>query len=107
MNGRRDELTDQLSYVSNRFETYGDFAEADLTEVIDEDLLREAATYKITELRSSVFYNDGDTFIKKELPIQSQFSPIQEFMIRDLNGDSFPDVITVGNFFNANIQRGR
>jgi len=41
------------------------------------------------------------------LPVTSQFSPIHGFLVLDLNGDGFPDVISVGNFHDATVQRGR
>lgn len=105
---RKDELAEQLDYINDRFEDYESFASASLTEVVDESLLDEAQTYTITELRSAVFYNKGDQqFDKQPLPVKAQFSPLHDFMIEDLNGDDQPDVVGVGNFLNANIQRGR
>ena len=104
----RDELAEQLEYMDDRFQSYESFAQASLGEVVDRSLLEEAVTYAIHELRSSVFYNRGDgEFEKNPLPVESQFAPIHDFMVRDLNADSRLDAVGVGNFHDANIQRGR
>lgn len=103
----KDELSHQLPAINQRFETYRAFAEAGLDEVIGKRLLDRAIHYSVNELRSAVFYNRPTGFAKVALPIASQFSPIQDFLVSDLNGDELPDVISVGNFHDANIQRGR
>jgi hypothetical protein len=103
----KDELGKQLPAIDQRFEAYWAFAEAGLNEVVDRRLLDRAVQYSVHELRSAVFYNRPDGFSKVELPVTSQFSPIRDFLVMDLNGDGFPDVISAGNFHDANIQRGR
>jgi hypothetical protein len=103
----KDELAAQLPALRRRFQTYRAFGQAGLYAVIDRSLLDRANRYSVTELRSAVFYNRPDGFHKVALPVTSQFSPIRSFLVRDLNGDGFPDVISAGNFYNANIQRGR
>jgi hypothetical protein len=103
----KDELGRQLPAIHRRFETYRAFAEAGLYEVINRRLIDRAVQYSVVELGSAVFYNRPDGFSKVELPVTSQFSPIRDFLVRDLNGDGFPDVVSAGNFYDANIQGGR
>ncbi|WP_234572113.1 VCBS repeat-containing protein [Rhodohalobacter sp. 614A] len=103
----KDELEEQLPYIRERFEGYQAFAEADLYDVLDQDLLNQSIQYEAEELHSVVFMNNENGFIKKALPIEVQFSPVYDFFIHDLNSDGSEDVISVGNFLNANIQRGR
>ncbi len=103
----KDELDKQLPAMHQRFETYRAFAKAGLHEVVNRRLLDRAVQYSVNELRSAVFYNRRDGFSKVELPVTSQFSPIHGFLVLDLNGDGFPDVISVGNFHDATAQRGR
>jgi enediyne biosynthesis protein E4 len=104
---RKDELGEQMPYIHERFETYSEFANANLYEVVDRRRLDEALEYKVTDLRSSVFYNNENGFTRKALPDENQFSPIYTFLVRDLNGNGNNDVISAGNFFEVNIQRGR
>ena len=103
----KDELSERLPAIHQRFKTYRAFAEAGLTEVVNRRLLDRAAQYSVNELRSAVFYNEPDGFSKVVLPVTSQFSPIRDFLITDLTGDGFPDVLSAGNSYDANIQRGR
>src|SRR5256885_1162569 len=102
----KDELDKQLPAMHQRFETYRAFAKAGLHEVVNRRLLDRAVQYSVNDLRSAVFYNRRDGFSKVELPVTSQFSPIHGFLVLDLNGDGFPDVISVGNFHDATAQRG-
>jgi hypothetical protein len=103
----KDELGEQLPAIHQRFETYRDFAAAGLHEVVNRKLLDRAVQYSVNELRSVVFYNQPDGFSKVGLPVTSQFAPIRDFLVTDLNGDGFPDVISAGNFHDATTQRGR
>jgi hypothetical protein len=103
----KDELARQLPAIGRTFGTYRGFAAAGLYEVVHRRLLDRAVQYSVNELRSAVFYNRPDGFSKVALPVTSQFSPIRDFLVTDLNGDGVPDVISAGNFHDANIQRGR
>lgn len=104
---RKDELGEQLPYIHEQFESYTGFANASLDEVIDQDKLNDAIQYSVTDLSSSVFYSEEDDYRRESLPVTSQFSPIQNFLTVDVNGDGAEDVINVGNYYDANIQRGR
>jgi len=103
----KDELDTQLPAMHQRFATYRAFANAGLNDVMSRRLLDRAVHYSVTELRSAVFYNHPDGFSTVALPVTSQFSQIRDFLVRDLNGDGFLDVISVGNFYDATAQRGR
>lgn len=101
----KDELAKQIAYLGRRFKTYRSFAEASLTEVVDRRKLQDAIRYEVTELRSSVFYNREEGFQKRALPAPAQMSPIHAIGVFD--GAKSPLVVTAGNFYDANIQRGR
>jgi hypothetical protein len=103
----KDELGRQLPAINQKFKTYRAFSAAELHEVVNRSLLDKAVQYSVNELRSVVFYNQPDGFSKIGLPITSQFAPIRDFLVTDLNGDGFPDVISAGNFHDATAQRGR
>jgi enediyne biosynthesis protein E4 len=104
---RKDELAEQMPFINERFETYADFAGAHLYEVIEKARLEEAVTYSVTDLTSSVFYNQGNRYVREPLPDECQFSPLRDFLVTDLTRNGLPDVVGVGNFFDAATQRGR
>ncbi|MDR8392514.1 VCBS repeat-containing protein [Aliifodinibius sp. S!AR15-10] len=103
----KDELATQLNYINERFESYKSFGETSLHDVIDRKLLSSADKYEVDELRSSLFYNKKDHFAKEPMPVTSQFAPMRDFFIYDLDNDHYSDIIGAGNFYEAAIQRGR
>jgi hypothetical protein len=47
-----------------------------------------------------VAWNNGHgTFKVEKLPLQAQLSSIHALSLTDLNGDSLPDLVAAGNFF--------
>ncbi len=103
----KDELAEQITFINRKFGSYKEFAGASLHEVIDKDVLEASNTYSVEELRSVMFYNRNSHFTKKPLPITVQFAPVHDFLVHDFNKDRYPDLLSAGNFFEANIQRGR
>src|SRR5690606_3326240 len=58
-------------------------------------------------LASVVLINDGKgQFTIRELPIQAQFSPIHALLVKDINGDGNPDILTGGNSEVARVSTG-
>src|SRR5690625_7901199 len=64
----RDELVEQLPYIGERFSTYREVAAADLTEVIDRNIMNRALTNEDTERRSGIFPYNAHSFTKTQLP---------------------------------------
>ncbi len=42
-----------------------------------------------------------------KLPIEAQFSYIQDILIKDINMDGFSDIVVVGNNFGVDTETGR
>src|SRR5690606_25706570 len=69
--------------------------------------LAEADTLVANTLASVVLINDGKgQFTIRELPIQAQFSPIHALLVKDINGDGNPDILTGGNSEVARVSTG-
>lgn len=104
----KDELVGQLRAIKSKFVGYGDFAASDQKKLFSEDLMDEAEKRYAYEFRSGIFLNEGDgSFSFQPLPPQAQFSPIQAFHLLDFDGDGWVDILSGGNFWEVNIQRGR
>jgi hypothetical protein len=41
------------------------------------------------------------------MPWEAQVSPYRDAVVIDANGDSLPDILLVGNYYDNNIQMGR
>ncbi|WP_415376444.1 hypothetical protein [Patiriisocius sp. Uisw_017] len=42
-----------------------------------------------------------------KLPIEAQFSYVQDILIKDINMDGFLDIVVVGNNFGVDVESGR
>ncbi|AHM61860.1 ASPIC/UnbV domain-containing protein [Flammeovirgaceae bacterium 311] len=104
----KDELVSQLRTVKGKFVQYGEFANTDQTRLFEQQQIDKAEKRYAYEFRSGVYLNDGDgKFTFKPLPAQAQFSPIQSLVLVDFDGDGKPDLLSGGNMYEVNIQRGR
>lgn len=99
--------TEQMPFVSEKFPTYEGFANATLEEVFTEEKLAEAFSLEVKEFKSGVFLNEGGKFVYHALPNMAQTSAVQDIIIRDVNGDSSPDLIIVGNMYGAEVETVR
>ena len=70
--------------------------------------LQNSLHYEATTFESSYIENLGNgRFKKTPLPIQAQFSNINDIMISDFNKDGDLDILTVGNLFASEIETPR
>jgi hypothetical protein len=57
---------------------------------------------------NAVLINQGNLdFITKPLPWQAQLSPLKDAVVTDVNADGLPDILIMGNYYDANIEMGR
>ncbi len=104
----KDELVKQLPFLNKKFLSYSDFASASISDLFGNTALRKAQKKQVTELRSSLFINDGSgNFSKLPLPIIAQISSIHDIISEDFNADGFKDLLIVGNNFEISTQLGR
>lgn len=99
--------TQQMPFISEKFPTYKEFAEAEMESVYG-DKLNEALHLEVTGLYSSVFLNDGlGNFTINHLPKMAQISPIQDMIVEDVNNDGNLDIIAAGNMYGAEVETVR
>ena len=84
--------TQQVPYVSDKFKKYEDYANASIDEIYD---LEDAQSLMATSLKSVIALNFGGKLESKSLPIKAQMSPINGFVVKDVNGDNHLDIISV------------
>ncbi|PWT97729.1 MAG: RNA-binding protein [Bacteroidetes bacterium] len=103
----KDELEKQLPVLKKQFLQYKGFAGKTVQEVFGKKL-DSARVLNAYTLGSAYFINDGKgNFSRKELPFQSQFSPV--FAIRDLETakDHRKSLLLGGNFYGVLPFEGR
>lgn len=90
----RDKLVQHIPSLKKRFLSYKDFAKVrsvtDLTMKEEKDIME---TKYIYELRSMVYYNRGSNFESKPLPIDAQWSSIEDIIVDGSH------LLYTGNYF--------
>lgn len=98
--------TRAMPHLVDKFASYRDFAMASLQEIYTPDCLGEAHRYAATTLSSGLLINDGSgRFSFRELPRLAQISPGFGVVLTEVNGDGFPDLYLVQNFFSPKRKR--
>lgn len=98
---------EQIPDLEKKFETFGNYALADIDKVYGEDL-KTALSYQATEFGSMIlFKNKSGAYDMQLLPRLTQTSPINGIVINDYNNDGKKDLIVAGNLYQSEIETGR
>jgi len=104
----KDELQRRMPVLRKKFLYAGDFAKSSLSEIFEEDKLKEASVFTADYFANAILINKGNLqFDLQPMPWQAQLSPYKDASITDANGDGIPDILLMGNFYDNNIQIGR
>jgi hypothetical protein len=96
----------QMPFVSEKFPTYHDFANADLDDIYGEKL-NEALKYEANWFATSILINDNGKFRVEKLPSHAQFSPINGVIVSDFDNDNRNDLLLGGNLFGTEVETTR
>ena len=99
--------TEQMPFISEKFETYKSFASASLVDILGEDKIDDGLQLKCVDFHSYVLWNEDGKFDFSKLPPLAQSAPINDLIIEDLNGDGKKDVFLVGNDYNTEYETPR
>ncbi len=99
--------TQQMPFISEKFKTYNEFANATLVDVYG-DKVNDAYSKEVTEFRSMVLINKGNgMFDRSYLPNAAQAFPILDCTFEDINKDGYDDVVLVGNLYDTEVETPR
>ncbi|MCH2202136.1 MAG: VCBS repeat-containing protein [Fuerstiella sp.] len=103
----RECSSEQMPFISDRFPTFKQFAEADMIDLFGDEL-NKGLKLTARALHSCIFVNDGQgKFSMQHLPVEAQFSPIHGIIVEDINDDGNLDLITAGNMYGAEVETVR
>lgn len=103
----RECSSQQMPFIQQKFETYSDFANANLLDIYGENL-KYAYEGDVTEFQSILLLNQGNgSFSKSYLPSEAQLFPILKMEFMDINDDGFEDVVIGGNIYNTEVETPR
>ncbi len=101
------ELTMQVPSIRTKALKYADFAKMQFKDFFPNFAKESLIEYEAKELRSGIYWNEGQSFKFAALPIQAQFSPIFGISIIDYDKDGKKDIILGGNMYALKPQMGR
>lgn len=97
-----------IPLVGTNFPTYRKFALASLSEIYTNDCLDSADRFEANTLASGVLINDGHGhFTFQPLPRIAQASPAFGVVFTEVDGDGYPDLYLVQNFFHPQPETPR
>ena len=104
----RHNLVDQLKYLSKKFPDYESFKNATIQDIFTKEQLDSSLVLEVNTLSSVVLMNEGNFNFKiKELPFETQFSPIYAITTADFDNDGDQDILLGGNLNGVMPEFGR
>jgi hypothetical protein len=103
----RDELTDQIVSMRQRFPTYDSYAQTTIEDILSPEQLASATVLTATHFATTWFENVDGKLLPHELPAEAEFSPVCAIASDDFNGDGNPDIFLAGNIDQVRIKIGR
>lgn len=104
----RECSSQQIPELKESFETYDLFASSDIMDIYGPDKLEGSLNYEATNFASLYIENiEGSDFKVHQLPMEAQFSSVNDFVVKDFDGDSFSEVLAVGNLHDAEVETAR
>ncbi len=103
----RDEVTDQMISLRQRFPTYDAYADATIHDILTPGQFATAHKLTTSYLNTCWFVNKGDHFEKHELPIQANYSPVYAIAAEDFNKDGNVDLLLTGNVEHTRLKIGK
>jgi hypothetical protein len=104
----RECSSQEVPYIQEKFPTYESYANAKLTEIYPEEMLKTGVHKKLTTMSSIYLQNNGDgTFTSTDLPLLCQAGPVKAFYVYDINQDKIPDFFYAGNHLPTEVETAR
>jgi hypothetical protein len=104
----KDEIQRQIPKIKKSFLYAEDFAKANLYDIFTKEKLKSSKIVKAHHFANTLFVNNGKgEFTAKALPWEAQITAYKAAVKVDANGDKWPDILMMGNFYDNNVQMGR
>lgn len=104
----KSELEKQMPVLKKSFLYAEDFAKARLNELFSPEKLKSAEVLTADYFYNAILINDGHMqFTTEALPWQAQLTSYRDAAVVNANGDSLPDLLLGGNFYENNVEMGR
>ncbi len=99
-----DQMFMQMKGIRKIFKSYEAYSSASLNDIIPD----QSNSLTVHWHESVYIENNGDgTMSIIPLPIEAQFSYVQDILVEDLNKDGKDDIVVVGNNYGVDIEMGK
>ncbi|TVZ57337.1 VCBS repeat protein [Lutibacter sp. Hel_I_33_5] len=103
----RECSSQQIPGIKNKFKDYKGFSQATLIDVYGKKNLENALHYQVKSFASIYLENKDGKFIIHKLPIEAQFSSVNQILVKDYDNDGNLDVLIAGNLHNSEVETPR
>lgn len=98
----------QMPFISEKYETYQEFADASLQDIFGAENLNESYKKEANEFRSVLLkHSKNNSYDLTYLPKEAQMFPILDAIIYDFNEDGNEDILVGGCIYNAEVETPR
>ena len=102
----RDAIIAQIPALKKKFLRYTPYASATISDIFNDEELKGSTYLYAYTFSTTLYRNDGKSFVPVLLPYQAQLSPVNDIIIRDFNQDGRKDILMAGNFSYAETETG-
>jgi hypothetical protein len=102
----RDEINEQIYPMRKKFGSYKAYSDATMKDIFTDEQLQKAGKLSATTLQTTCYLFKNGKFITVPLPIQAQFAPVTNVIIKDFNKDAKADLLLLGNHFDNRLKLG-
>ena len=96
----------QMPEIAKKFNSYSEFAKADITDIIGADKSL-GAKYIAQQFASVILENNEGILNIKKLPAEAQFSAVNGVVVEDFDKDGLMDILIAGNKYEVEVETTR
>lgn len=101
-------LAARINGLAKKYYRPAEFGKATAQDIIPPQKLDSATHLAIVETANCYLENTGNgTFALRRLPIEAQIAPVYGILADDFTDDGNLDILLVGNFYTAEVERGQ
>ena len=103
----KDELITQLPSLKKKIVYYADYAEKDITQILDPLQVNAAYSPSLNQLKSQIFIRSGESFKTQDLPEEIQYAPVYAISPISIDKNGQKSLYLGGNQYLVKPQFGR
>jgi hypothetical protein len=103
----RECSSQQIPAIKKKFKNYETYSNATLVDIYTEQDLSASLHYQVNSFASVFLENKEGAFITHQLPMEAQFSSINQILVDDYDKDGNLDAVIAGNLYVSEVETPR